>query len=578
MDKGLLFATIIQMPIGVCIPLVTTYLSKMVVELVSNQASVESFVVSILALCFGSLGLAFVNHYLSAKIKGDAFVHKIKYMDIYHEKIMELDYELLEKADTQNKSRKAIDGIIREDSGPQQIFTQLKIMGSNIVGLITYSFLLISFNLWIVLLLFGMTIMAYFFSKRHNRWVHKNKDNWVPIDRKIGYIRRKAGDFLAAKDIYLFDMSTWFNQLFEEFLGQRKVWWKKGEKRGFWLDVMVGLMNFLRDGLAYMVLIYEVAKGNLSAADFVFYFALIAQYSGWLMGIISGYATLEETSLSLCDLREFLDIPNQFNREKGVEIGKGAPEIRLNNVSFRYTNQEKDTLKKIKLTINAGEKIALVGLNGAGKTTLVKLLCGLYVPTQGEILVHHESILKYHIEEYYTMLSVVFQDILLMPVSIAKNIALCPQQDIEQERIKKVLKLSGLYDKVMSLEEKENTLLVKSMHEKGTDLSGGEKQKLALARGLYKNGNILILDEPTAALDPIAENELYEKYHELTQSKTSIFISHRLSSTRFCDRILFLENGEILEQGSHQELMELQGKYAQLFELQSHYYQKEVIS
>lgn len=575
-DKTLLFVTLTQIPVIVLLPLIATYLSKYVVELVTQNASANTLITYVLTISFAMLVLYLINNYVSAKIQWRSFGNRFKYIEIYNQKVVSMDYELLENPIGQDKSQKALNTLYSNNGGTQQIFSQLISIASNVIGLITYSIILLSFNSWIVLILFGMTTITYFLSKANNMWVHKNKDNWVPIDRKMGYVRNKSGDFEIAKDIRLFGMSGWFKNLFENFLLERKFWWKKGEKRGFAVDLIVAIMNFARDGIAYIVLIYGVANKNLSAADFVLYFALIAQYSNWLMGVVGAYSSLQATSLEFCDLRDFFDLKDKFNRGKGTKTPSVAPSISLQNVSFKYPQAENDVLKNINLTINKGEKIALVGLNGAGKTTLVKLLCGLYSSTDGNVLIDEKNIFEYNVDEYYAILSVVFQDIILMPISVAKNIALCEEKDINRDRLIEVLKLSGLYDKVMMLENKENTLLMKSIHDNATDFSGGEKQKLALARALYKNGNIIILDEPTAALDPIAENEMYQKYNELTANTTSVFISHRLSSTRFCDRILFMENGEIVEQGSHTELMAKKGKYAELFEIQSHYYKDGV--
>ena len=266
----------------------------------------------------------------------------------------------------------------------------------------------------------------------------------------------------------------------------------------------------------------------------------------------------------------------KFRFEDGKEL-KADPkkeyEIRLENVSFRYPKAQKDTISHINLTIRPGEKLAIVGLNGAGKTTLVKLACGFLDPTEGRVLLNGEDIRQYNRRDYYTMFSAVFQDFSVLEASVEENIA----QQVEQIDSKKVwscLEKAGLVEKVNAMPEKEKSKIGREIYEDGTELSGGQTQRLMLARALYKDAPILVLDEPTAALDPIAENDIYMKYSSMSSGKTSLFISHRLASTRFCDRILFMEHGQIAEEGTHEQLLEKKGGYANLFEVQSKYYKE----
>ena len=225
------------------------------------------------------------------------------------------------------------------------------------------------------------------------------------------------------------------------------------------------------------------------------------------------------------------------------------------------------------LTIHPREKLAIVGLNGAGKTTLVKLICGLLSPSEGRVLLNGDDISDFNRNKYYELFSAVFQDFSILDVTIAEEIAQC-KDNIDYQRIKECIDYAGLSDTIDKLPKGLNTHIGREVYLDGVLLSGGQMQRLMLARALYKNGPILLLDEPTAALDPLAESEIYQKYSDMANNKTSLFISHRLASTRFCDRIILIKDGGIKEEGSHEDLLKLNGEYAKLFEVQSRYYKQ----
>ncbi|MBR7137238.1 MAG: ATP-binding cassette domain-containing protein, partial [Clostridia bacterium] len=327
--------------------------------------------------------------------------------------------------------------------------------------------------------------------------------------------------------------------------------------------------------IAYFVLIGLLLGGQMGVGDFVFYFGLVGGIAGFLQGIIGDLAELNTRAEKIDYYRELYDYPMRFNHGKGCALPTGAVTVEFKNVWYRYDGAEDDTLKGIDLTISAGESLALVGLNGAGKTTLVKLLCGLYTPTKGEILVDGKPIADYNIEEYYSLISAVFQEIKVIALTMFEFVASADlTRSTARDDAVKAMQAAGIYEKIRALPNGIDTHLMKGIYDDGVDFSGGELQKLMLARAIYKNGAIMVLDEPTAALDPIAEDRLYQQYRAQTVGKTSVYISHRLASTRFCDRIVLLENGKITESGTHDELMAKNGQYAYLFGVQSKYYKE----
>lgn len=378
------------------------------------------------------------------------------------------------------------------------------------------------------------------------------------------------------KDIRLYRMDRWFLRRFTEWIRQIEVISDK-ERTGFMAaGILEAILSFGRNVLVYGYLIREMVRGNMTLPAFLLYVGIVAGFEVWMNGLFEAFREILENEKLMDEYRDFMDFGVAASEGKPApRAAGGIHELRLENVSFRYEGSDEDTLRNINLTIRPGEKLALVGLNGAGKTTLIKLLCGLFRPTAGKIYLDGQDIQTLSQKEVFREFSVVFQEVFAFSFPLAANVCCCGEEKEDAGRIKESLEKAGIWERVKELPEGIRTAMNKDLDEEGVSFSGGELQKLMLARALYKDAPVVILDEPTAALDPIAESEMYEKYDELIRGKTGIFISHRLSSTRFCDRILFMENGRIVEEGSHGSLMEKKGAYAELFTLQARYYQQK---
>ena len=339
-------------------------------------------------------------------------------------------------------------------------------------------------------------------------------------------------------------------------------------------DITEALLTMARNGIAYVYLITMTLNEGLSVAEFVLYFTAFTTFTTWVMGILQEMSTLHKEGLDISIVREFLDYPETFRFEEGETIPvSDRYELKLENVSFCYPGAGKDTSHAMDLLVHPGEKLAIVGLNGAGKTTLVKLLCGLLDPTEGCVKLNGKDIRTFNRRRYYELFSAVFQEFSVLDVTVAEEIAQTTEA-IDYDRVLDCIEKAGLTETIHRLPEGLNTHIGREVYLDGVLFSGGQTQRLMLARALYKDGPMLLLDEPTAAIDPIAENDIYRKYSEMTQGKTSLFISHRLASTRFCDRIIFVADGGIKEEGTHESLLALGGEYAHLFEVQSKYYQE----
>ena len=456
----------------------------------------------------------------------------------------------------------------------EHIWQTLTMLLKNVGGLIAYLFILSSFDPFLLLVVILTCFISFFVSRYANNWHCANKGEDEKYYHKKRYIRDKAESIKLAKDIRIFNLKDWLNELLDVVHNQYLDFRLKGEKVDLLADVTEAVLTVIRNGISYVYLINMTLNADLSVSSFILYFVAISTLTNWVMGVLKEMSTLHKECLDISSLREFLDYPEPFKFDDGQDIPLAFDyEIRLENVSFHYPESDKDIIHNLDLTIHPREKLAIVGLNGAGKTTLVKLICGLLSPSEGRVLLNGDDVADFNRNKYYELFSAVFQDFSILDVTIAEEIAQC-KDDIDYQRIKECIDYAGLTDIINKLPKGLNTHIGREVYLDGVLLSGGQMQRLMLARALYKNGPILLLDEPTAALDPLAESEIYQKYSDMASDKTSLFISHRLASTRFCDRIILIENGGIKEEGSHEDLLKLNGEYAKLFKVQSRYYKE----
>ena len=571
-SRGLFWAMVLKIILVTANGLFATYTDKYVVEFALGTSDRVIIGIICAVLITGSMLAGFIvnaadmyittngRYRLSANIFGKLMRKK-----------MSMSYENTENPQINDMCQKAytsVNSIAEAGLGTMKdtIVAALQVL--------SYGGILSMLDPWLILIIGVPAVIGYYIYKHKMNWIWNMVDNWQTYDRQLNYITFIGTDhkFSSAKDIRIFGMQHWLKSVYNRVYAKRLDWYEQQDAWEYRHDMLSHVVVMAGNCAATIYIVWLVMKGSIGAGDFVLYFNSIFMLSqavrDWCYKI-SAYQWLSNLTNYV---RQYLELPEPTDKTGETPEKTDKYEIEFRNVSYTYSGAEKPTIKNISFKLNRGEKLAMVGLNGAGKTTLIKLMCGLYEPTEGEILLNGKPIREYDRREYYKLFGTVFQDIDVLPVTVAENISGSKTDETDMPRVFDCMKKSGIYDKVMDLPQKENTRLVKSVYDDATDFSGGQMQKLALAKALYKDAPVLLLDEPTAALDPIAEQEMYLSYAEFSKEKSSVFISHRLASTRFCDRIILIADGGIAEEGSHSELMALGGKYAELFEMQSSYY------
>ncbi len=573
-EKSTLPLCVLPALLAVTTSLLELYIAPVILEQVETHAPLTQLLGTIVFFT-GSLLLvrgatAFVNE---IKIYGPITLRS----HLFHSiglKLARTSYPNMENQKVLDEAEKAQMTANSNNKATEASWRTLTGLLQSMLGFAIYLLLFYSVEPVLLVVTLSTAAIGYFVNIRTSEWGYRHREEEAEFARRAEYLTKQAENHKALKDIRIFGMERWLGDIYDATIRLYRDFTVRGERVYFLGDLTDLVMSILRNGIAYFYLIHKVLNEGLSAAEFLLYFTAVSGFTNWITGILSGFFELHKFSLDLNCLRCFLELDEDFHFEDGEKLEPDvtkAYEIELRDVTFRYPGAEQDTLKNINLKIRPGEKLAVVGLNGAGKTTLVKLICGFYDPTEGAVLLNGEDIRKFDRRDYYRHFSAVFQDFSVLHTTIAENVA----QDFEnfdEAKMERALSDADLKTRIEALPNGMHTHVGRSLYEDGIEFSGGETQRLMLARALYKNAPIIVLDEPTAALDPISEHNLYMKYNDLTKSRTSVYISHRLASTRFCDRILYLADGVIAEEGTHESLLLKKGKYADLFEIQSQYY------
>jgi ATP-binding cassette subfamily B protein len=575
-EKKVIVLSLLSALTAVGLNLINLYVSPAILSAVERHVSIAELLGVIGGFVLGLMLVSAASAYVNANTKYGRIGVRSEIINLLNRKAATTSYPNVFDEGFTGLLAKSGDCVNTNSAATEAVWTTLTDLCTNFMGFLLYIGLLSPIQpmlIWVILL---TACAGYFVSHRVNSWGYRHRAEEAEIEKQMFYLSRQSRNVTAAKDVRIFGFKPWLEDLSEKSLAAYTAFQGRAEAHYLWARITDLALAFLRNGVAYAYLIHLVLKGELGVAEFLLYFSAAGGFSAWITGLLDGFSILHRQSLDLSTVRECLDYREPFRFEGGLPLRPEANrqyELRLENVSFRYPGAERDTLCGLNLTLHPGEKLAIVGLNGAGKTTLVKLMCGFLDPTAGRVLLDGRDIRDYNRADYYAMFSAVFQNFTLLPGTIAVNVAQ-READIDQARLMDCLEKAGLRPKIESLSRGWDTLLQREVYDEAIMLSGGETQRLMLARALYKNAPFVVLDEPTAALDPIAESEMYQKYNDMTRGKSSVYISHRLASTRFCDRILFIENGGICESGTHESLLKQNGRYAQLYHIQSKYYQE----
>lgn len=566
---AILLATLIS----AALPLLQLLLSAFVIQWLMEGVAIREYLLRLLVFIV-LIGIAQMGNYYFVLYQEENMNHLRDFMrNKIETKYLKLDYPLIIGKEAQERYNNASELTDNNTTLFGRLVTEIIELMSSFLGVVLYINILSQLESLFLVLVGVFLLIVVFFNVWQVKMDRKLFQAKAANSQKLRYLRKVYGESRITKDVRIFQMKDWFKQVEDKTIAEyhRII---KPKVRVTWTEstlVNVGIIGL--SALSYIRSVQLIAAGAIPVSSFVIFAGSVTILAQTIMTLVNAIGKM---NTSLNETKKYDDFMSQgqvFNHEEGRSLPKEPLSIELKNVSYTYPNNDTPTINNVSLTIKPYENLAIVGENGAGKSTLTNLIAGLLKPDSGEIYINGVAQSEFNISDYYALFAPVFQEKFLLTYSIKETVIQgLPFDELKYNR---VLKQSGLTDIISKFKSRDETKIVRAVYPDGVNLSGGQLQKLKLAQALYKDAPVLLLDEPTAALDPIAEHQIYQDYFQFSKDKLSVFISHRLSSTRFCDRIIYIKDGDITEVGTHEELMAKQKDYFKLYEAQAYYYKHD---
>ncbi len=571
--KSRYFIAIVNIILDSAQPIFTLLMPKYIIDELTYGRRWNIVVIYIAALVGINLALSGIRELIKYASSESNLKNKWKFSMKHGVTCSTMDYSKLENSSVKDKVNQAAN-----NTDPIK-FIDSTVTGfiTNIIQLAGYTYIIATLHPLVILFILLIIFIASFVTKGREKLGYEYQPIFSKFSRKFNYLLNAMIRFDFGKEVRINKASTWLEKKFANEIDEYMNSFNKSQNGYLRLSIFDSVLALVQTVVMYGYAVYRTVAGSITVGSFSVYLGTVTLFTGGFSELINRFISLGYLSKYVDDYKECLDLISPSNSKcpnTDIDIiNTKNHEIVFDHVSFKYPNTDRYVLKDISIRIEAGKKLSIVGYNGAGKTTFIKLICRLYAPTEGKIYYNGIDISTIDFDTYMKLLSVVFQDFALFYFTIKDNIIF--DGDKDNSALNEAIEKSGLREKIDGLKDGFDTPLSKEFYKNGIEFSGGEGQKLACARAYYKNAPIIIFDEPTAALDAIAESQLYERFNNIIENKTAIYISHRLASVKFCDSVAVFADGEIVEYGTHDELMALEGVYTEMFNKQSQFYVEE---